>query len=354
MISYKHIFSLLSLGLILASCKKEIVEIPESNTPLFVISGKIGEENINYTAGNDGALFANSISTINGVSYYAGTLTQGDTEIELGMYRGDNDFSNLVIDNVLEMNQMSFASLPAEPLFEMKREYFANESNIKEIKWFVDGEYAGTNTLKIFDPGKYTVCAQVLYTNKYASEICNEIILGYERSNEFELKFSLDADNQLSSWIESTGQVAEIKWYLNDQLVSKATTLSTIAASVFNLLRAEITFANGSKRVRTVMIDGTQSDCSIEDFAKIEQYDNLSWDYKLKLNIKHKGDEYSSLNVDNSTGSVQVNSIHYYGPDPQGNPVYIISGVLDAKVKSKSTNDILSVKLNISWGLGLK
>jgi hypothetical protein len=354
MIGFKHILCSLSLGLLLVSCKKEITEIPESNNPLFVVGGNIGEESVHFTVGDNGALFSNFISTVNGVPYYGGTLTQGDTEIQLGMYRGDNDLENLVLDNIINLDNMDFASLPEAPLFEMKREYFSNESNIKEIKWFVDGEYAGTNTLKIIDPGKYQVCAHILYSNKYTTQVCNDIIVGYRRSNEFELKFSLDANNQLSSWIDSDGQVADVKWYLNDELVSKALGLSALVPTSFNLLKAEITFADGSKRVRTVMVDGTQSGYSIEDFAKNEQYDNLSWDYKLKLNIKHNGNEYSSMNVDNSSGSLQVNSINYYGLDPQGNPVYIISGILNSKVKSKSTNDILSVNLNISWGLSLK
>ncbi|MGV3632201.1 MAG: hypothetical protein ACO1O6_13415 [Bacteroidota bacterium] len=354
MITLKHIPYLLFLGFTLFSCGKEIVEIPETNDPLFVISGHIGKEEINYIAGDNEAVFSNSISTVNGVPYYGGTLTQGSTEIELGMYKGDNDLSQLVLENILNLDNMSFASLPTEPLFEVKREFFANQNNIKEIKWYVDGEYSGTNNLKIFDPGKYTVCAQILYANKYSSEVCNDIIVGYERSNEFKLDFSLGNDNQFSSWVESTGPVSGVKWYLNGLLISEENVLSTVLPVSFHHLKAEITFANGSKRTRSLMVDGTHSDCSIEDFAQQEKYNTLSWDYKLRLNIKHEGNEYSSLNVDNSSSSVHVSSIKYYGVDSKGNPVYLLKGLLNAKVKSKTTNDILDVKLNISWGLGLK
>lgn len=354
MIKFNHICYLLFFTVFLASCNKEIEEIPESNAPLFVLSGQLGEENIEFIAGDNGAVFSNSISTINGVSYYGGTLSQDGTEIELGMYRGNNDLPEFTLNEVLNLNSLQFAVLPTAPLFEMKREYFSNESNIKEIKWYVDGEYAGTNTLKILEPGKYNVCAQILYANKYSSEICNEIIVGYTRKNELSLDFSLDGNNQITSWVETDGEVSGIKWYLNEQLLSEEMTLSTILPAAFNQLRAEITFADGSRRIRNVMVDGTHSECSIEDFAKIEKYDNLSWDYKLRLNIKHNGKEYSSMNVDNSSGSVQVNSIKYYGVDPKGNPVYLLKGVLNAKVKTKTTNDILDVKLNISWGLGLK
>ncbi|MCE3295991.1 MAG: hypothetical protein K0R65_1705 [Crocinitomicaceae bacterium] len=354
MMKLKHISYLLLAGILFTACKKKIVEIPESNSPVFVTTGQLGEDNISIVAGDDDAQFSNSISTINGVSYYSGTLIQGSTEIELGMYKGDNELPQLNIDNITSLSSMGFASLPLGPLFEVKRENFENNSNIKEIKWYVDDVYAGTNSVKIFEPGKYRVCAKILYANKYESEVCNDIIVGYTRSNELELDFSLEGNNQFTSWIESTGTVSHVKWYLNEQLISEETSLSTVLPATFNKLKAEVTFADGSKRVRSVMVDGTHSDCSIEDFARQEQNDNLSWDYKLRLNIKYEGNEYSSMDVDNSESSLKISSIDYFGIDSKGNPVYLVKGLLKSKVKSKATNDILDVNLNISWGLGLK
>lgn len=341
--------------IVLVSCKKEIVEIPESNDPLFQVSGTIGNDSIHYIAGDNDATFSNYASDINGVTFFAGKFTQGDSEIELGLFKGGNDLQDLALNDILQKSAFNFAAQPSGALFEISREDFQNQANIKAIKWYVDGEYSGMSSLKIYDPGQYSICAQITYENKYTTEICNDILVGYERNADFSLEFSINPENRLNSWISvNNTTVSEIKWYLNNQLVSQDEYLSMVLSNTLHQLKAEITFANGSKRTRTVVVDGTQSACSIEDFGKREQLGNLSWDYKLKMSIQDQENSYSSLNVDNEESSLQVTSITYYGLDKKGNPVYIVSGILNSKVKSKTTNEILDVRLNISWGLGLK
>ncbi len=338
------------------SCKKEIVEIPESNSPIFTVEGQIGDDQVNFVVGDDNSVFTSAIEKINGIDFYNGIMVNGLTEIELGLFRGDNDIASVDINKLVSFGNFSFAELSYQPIFEVNKNYFENSSNIKEIKWFVDGIYAGTNSLSIVNPGKYQVCAQINYNNLPVKTVCNEVLVGFTHNANFELKHTLFENNQLQAWIEcpSNTTISKIKWFINDNLVSENLILNANIEDQINSIKAEIEFANGSKRIRTILVDGTKSNGSFEDFAIYENTNVSLWDYKLKLNLKYKGEDFSSINSNNDEGIFKVSSITLLGNDSAGFPVYIFKGVLNAKVESKVTNEILDIYLNISWGLSIK
>ena len=312
--------------LLFNSCKKEIVEIPESNSPVFSVEGTIGEDEVKFVVGDDNSIFTTLTDNYNGINFYKGKLVNGSDEIELGLFKGDNDISAVNINKLVSQGDFNFAELTSEPIFEVNKNYFENSSNIKEIKWFVDGIYAGTNLLSIVNPGKYQVCAQINYNNLPSKTVCNEIIVGFNRNANFELKHTLFENNQLKSWIEgpSNTTISKIKWFINDILVSENLILNANIESQINSIKAEVEFANGAKRIRTILVDGTQSNGSFEDFAIYENLNTNFWDYKLKLNLKYKGEDYSSININNDDAIFNVNSITFLGNDSAGFPVYIL------------------------------
>lgn len=355
MIKLKHIFFLFLIGTTISSCKKEIVEIPPSNEPIFTVTGMIGEDAVSFIVGDDNSTFSTSIEKLNGVDFYSGKISNSETEIEMGIFRGDNDFSQINLDSIISLENIDLASLENVAIFDVKKSHFDNYANIKEIKWFVDGEYSGTNSIKIVNPGKYNVCAHITFNNLTYKEICNEIIVGFKRNTTFNLDYSIQGGNQLSSWIEpSQTAISSVNWYLDDVLISTDTEISTTLPNELKTLKAEITFANGSKRTRSILVDGTGNNMSIQDFAQYENVSNLAWDYNLKLTINHLGEEYTSLFAENKGNKLLVNSIEFYGFDAKNDPVYIVKGTLISKVKSKATNEILDVNLNVSWGLSIK
>lgn len=338
-----------------AACKKKIVEIPDSNEPIFTVSGTIGNDSVNFIVGDDNSVFSSYMSSFNGVDLYSGKLSNENTEIEIGLFAGDNDFQNIKIDSLLNLKNIDLAALVSNTIFEIKKGQFSNQENIKEIKWYLNGEYSGTNYLKIVTPGKYDLCAHITYSNLQTAEVCNEILVGFRRNTSFNLDFNINSNNQLSSWIEPTGvPISSINWYLDDNFIANSLQLNTTLSNEIQVLKAEISFADGSKRTRSVIVDGTHSNLSIEDFAQNENESNLQWDYNLKVVIKHLGDEYNSLFTNNSANKLVVNSITYMGIDANSNPIYIVKGVLTSKLLSKVTNEILDVNLNISWGFCIK
>ncbi|MFN5417154.1 MAG: hypothetical protein ACK5B9_08870 [Flavobacteriia bacterium] len=343
------------LGVIFTSCKKKIVEIPDSNEPIFTVSGTIGSDSVNFIVGDDNSVFSAYMSNYNGVDFYTGKLSNENTEIEIGLFAGDNDFQNIKLDSLLNLKNIDIAELASNTIFEIKKGQFSNQQNIKEIKWFVDGEYRGTNSLKITTPGRYNLCANITYNNLQTAEVCNEILVGFRRNTTFNLDFNINSNNQLSSWVEPSGvPITSINWYLNDNLIANAPQLVTTLSNEIQVLKAEINFSDGSKRTRSVIVDGTNNNLSIADFAQNENESNLQWDYKLKVIIKHLGNEYNSLFVENNESKLIVNNISFMGIDTKGNPVYIVKGLLTSKLLSKDTNEILDVKLNVSWGICIK
>lgn len=353
----KHYIGLiffLSIILGLQSCHKEIVEIPESNNPLFTMSGTIGTSPVNYVVG-DNASFTYSKDLLNGVNFFSGTLKHDDFEMEIGFFDSNADRSTSVSE-ILSLTSLKYAEMPYQSMFYVTKDFFDNRDNIKEIKFYVNGEYLGTNALSINTPGKYQVCAEFLYNDNSTQSICNEVIVGFKKSACFGLQFNFNVQTgTLVSWADaSEGTVASVNWYLEDQLISSAENLTTQLPFGIHHIKAEITFTNGSKRTRSILVDASGQHKSIEDFAINENFTQVKWDYHVKVSYKELNNEYSSIFAENDDSSFKINSISFFDYDASGNPVYILDGTLKTKLISKITNEVKEIDLKISWGLVIK
>lgn len=344
----------LLLGLTLFSCNKEIPEIPESNDPVFKLSGTIGTDSISYNVGDDGAFITTSTEIIHEVPYFSGTLKCGENEIELGVFNGNNETGTVDVADFINAPQFSFARQASEPLFLIDKNFFSNSMLIKEIKWKVNGVYAGTNDLCLYQPGKYDLTAMVTYSNNTTAEVTNEILLGYQKSNAFSLDYSVN-NGQVNCWINSVlGNVSSVKWYVNDELMANASMLYYDFINQSYHIRAEVTFSDGSVKTRNIYLNGANYYYSLQDFAELENQSSFYQDYCINLTIIHNGQEYNSMNVDNSNFKLTVSSFELYDIDTNGKPTYKVTGYIEGKVKSKSTNDIKDVKLNVQWAWSIK
>jgi hypothetical protein len=339
---------------VLLSCKKEIVEIPDSNSPVFKVSGYIGEEQVNFTVGDDNSIFHCDSETLNSIKFFKGVLINNDTQIEIGIFNGQNESSKIDPNLFLSNPFFQLAHLPNNPVFEISKDDLMNNSNIKEVKWYLDGVYSGANKLTIYEPGKYNVCAKIFYFNQGYVEVCNEILVGFKRQNEVKLDFNFE-NNNLTCWVKSfNSPITSIKWFVDGKEFSDNIQLNTVLQSGLHTVAAEIYFLNGLKKTRKIIVDASNLNRSINDFAYFEKMSKFEWDYNLKFNFKSNNIEYTSLVSENETNKFTINSVVYLGEDKDKVPVYIFKGILNSKVKSKSTNEILDVNLSISWGLGLK
>ena len=349
--THLYVTALLFVFAIAAGCKKEVQNLPPSNDPVFRVSGTFGTEAVQVTAGQDGAYMNTWVDNVKGVNCYKGKLCDSDFEIELGIYAGDIDIAGFAPAHITNATQFQWACLSSEPLVRLSKDSLTNSSLIDNIKWFIDGVQAGVNDLNIYRPGKYEICALVKFTDQTQSNVCNELIVGYEKNAAFRIQHFLGQNSVLKSWVEvEAGEIASVKWISDGEYIGEGQNLGTILNQEQHIIEAEVAFTNGTKRNRSILIDGSLSGKYIDDFARLERNNIINWDYKAILKIRKNGVDYSSLNAQNDTQSITISSISYFGKNTVGHPVYILKGKLKANVKSLS-NMVIPVDLDISFGI---
>lgn len=341
--------------MVLFSCKKELEEIPESNSPIFYVSGTIGANTIDVKVDESTANFESNTEDVNGVRFFNGTLISSDFELEIGLFDGNLDQSSLSLNDLKNLPQLSFMQASSADLFYANKYYFNNPQFISCIEWFVNDSYYSTNTIAINQAGRYTICAKVTYLDQSQNTICNDVILGYKKNAVFSLEYELEPNNNLYAWIYEDNQtVSSISWFIDGQYECDCLYLNKQIDNQVHEIKAEISFQNGTKRTRTILVDGDNDEKSIIDFAFLENLSDLKNDYKAKIKYKEGGIVYSSDVVANTGGKFELKEISYVGKDANANDVYCVKGNVQASVKSLTNNETKSINLDVSWGLILK
>lgn len=340
--------------LIAGSCQKEIIPPPGSTSPVFKAEGTLGGENVVLHAGDDDVLMSTESMMSNGVAFYQGVLGNSNIKLEMGIFAGDVDLQNPVLPDFGAINEIRYAATATSPLLRIVKDSFPNRELINQIQWEVNGEMKGLNVLEIYEPGKYQVCAHVTFANYSQQTICNEIIVGFKTSADFELNFFLGQDLTLKSWIKTFGStVQSVQWYNDEVPVGNADELNIGLSSGSHFIRAEVLFTNGVKRSKTVLIDGTLAGNNIHDFTKPGLAPLFLWDYTAKVKVTKNGVNYYSHNTPNSGNKITVDKITFYGLNDDGDPVYILNGAIDVNVKSAS-GYVLPLHMNVSFGFAVK
>jgi len=89
----KSISLIAGIGIILlTSCTKNKIEIPESNDPVFTLEGTFEGDSISLIAGDNNAFMHTMTYNENGVNLYSGQITDGNFSVKLGVYDGYLDF----------------------------------------------------------------------------------------------------------------------------------------------------------------------------------------------------------------------------------------------------------------------
>ena len=342
-------------SLILQSCSKDQLNIHEETDPVFTIDGMFGGSPISMAAGDNGAYMYTSTNEVNGVNLYGGYITDGNTTIEIGLFDGALDLPNHIpqvdISNITPM----FAALQDQPLAELSKYIFSNQSYISEIEWFSNGQLIGVNNVEINQPGIYEVCAHITYLDQTNEILCNELILGYERSGNFEIQFSaisgyVDAGIQL---VAGSSVPTEVVWYLDSNYISNVNNLNVALPNGSHILTAEVTFANGAKKRKSCIINSIDQTKNVEDFTAFELQNNSAYkqDYRVLIKITRNGNEYYSNDVDNTSSTVEINDISYFGKNDAGNDVYKISATIDAKVKETAMSKYVPISFSTVFGI---
>jgi hypothetical protein len=345
----------LVLTLFFTSCKKELVEIPESNQPVFSINGSIGEENIKIEVDENLANFKSSYDIIEGVKFFKGTLTHSDFELEIGLFDGNIDKSSLTLQDLSKISELAVLENSTEQLFYVNKYYFNNPEYISKIEWYVNSVFYSENSISINTPGKYAICAKIYFEDQTNKIVCNDVILGYHKNAVFSLEHSLDQTNKLNAWIyQSNVPVSSVDWYIDGVFECTCIQLEKVIDANLHEVKAVINFQNGVKRTRTILVDGNESKRSIIDFAFLENLSDRKSDYKVKVKFKKNGDIFQSDIIENNVNKFVLEEIKYIGLDENSNNVYSLKGRLIVNLYCTSNGENKLLDLKVAWGIVIK
>ena len=351
----KYLFGLVLL-LTIVSCKKDLIEDPKPDeTPVFKIDGMIGSEAFSATAGDDGFLMSTFIDEFNNVDVFTGKISNENLSFELGFFNGDIDMEQASMTDAIAQGIL-FANQPQVPLLTITKDQLPNSSLINSINWYVDGVNVSQNTVSFLEPGKFNVGAKVNFYDGTSATIYNDVIVGYNRNVNCQLRHFLGQNGHLQAWVDEYSQdISSVKWYLDEVLVSNDIKLDTTVDGYGHKVEAEITFVNGAKRTRTVWVDGSLNGKFIDDFASFEANStNVQWDFKTKLTFKKDGKTYTTLACNNQLSEFEVLDFTYYSTSSQGKPIYKILATIDCFVKDISTNEVLPLDATITFAVEFK
>lgn len=340
-------------ALLITSCKKHTVEIPQSNDPVFRADGSFDGEAFSLVAGDDSAYMYTMLLEDNGVDLFTGKLSNGNFSIELGVYNGLVDFpTHQIISEFPEVFNFSFSS--SVPLLILNREMFANADLINEVIWYVDGDLAGINMVEINEPGVYQVTAIITFADSSINTLSSELIVGYERHADFQIKHYLNQNGVLSAWIDAPSVPTEkVEWYLNDSLISSLSNMGAILDHVNYNLRADVYFENRVVRSKSMIIDGSLSGKFIDDLSIFEM--NIltlqNQDFNIRLKVDKDNEIYSSACANNSSNNVQITTIDYFGNNAEGQDVYKIGVHIVANLATHLGGDVHQIDFDTVFGV---
>lgn len=347
---------LLLITNIVTSCKKEVIEDPlPVQDPVFYATGSVGDESFSAEAGNDNFYMETYGKVVRGVNFYAGKLSDNNFELEIGIYNGNLDYANIpASDGIPDM--LNFAMMPTEPLAILSKDLLPNYMFIERIIWSLNGEYAGVDNVSITNPGKYNVCAAVKFVDGTEANLCNEMILGYTKHATGQIRHFLSQSGNLQVWVEADQvAISSVKWFIDGVFEADIMKLQKSIDANNHKITAEITFVNGVKRIKSILIDGSLSGKFIDDFSVFEVGSNLvNWDYNAQITLIKDGKEYTSILAPNESAEVEITDAVLYGKNSAGNLVYKISGNISCFLKEMGSGKIVPFNCTTTFGVEIK
>lgn len=341
--------------LALVGCQKE--EFPneqQPSTPIFEVHGTIGNDALDIVAGDNNAFMYTSTKIKNGVRVFTGELSDGETSVEFGLFDGNIDIPNSTPEIAIQNTVLKFARRFNDPLALLRMEDIVPNGNGTHVDWYVNGSFAGSGQISIYEPGKYDICAHVTFLTGQTEQLCDEIILGYERNANCNINLDL-SQNYIDAELNATGAaIQSAEWFLNDTLVSAGIDLVyPYTYGTGNKLTARVIFDNGVVREKSCFIDGTDPTQWISDFSVFEYGSTPAvdpQDYQGRLIIKKDGKTFRSIEAENQGSTITLLSLEPYENNANGNQTYKAVLQVEAIVMEMSTEKMLPVIFTTTIG----
>lgn len=323
-------------------------ELVESNDPVFMVKGKIGQEDIKIVAGDDNQYMYTGFSERNGVDLFYGDISNENSSFKLSIHDGNLDNEHLEL--ITNKPQFRFTRNAVQPTFQYAIDSFANSVKIAAIDWYVDGDYYSSNSITLYDHGLFNICAEVTYEDGEVAKLCNDVILGYEKHAIGQPVHIVGSTGRLRVFNNTVYPIDNVEWYINGTLFSDAVELSTSAFTGRVPITVIVKYSNGVERTKSIIVDFDLEGKFIQDFSFAENTNPLNNDYSIDLRFNINGETWISNIPENDSTFIDINKYMKYKNNVDGIPVSIAEGVINCKLKRLSDGMIRDAELEMTFG----
>lgn len=349
----KILHSVLFLSFLLllqTSCKKDVLpEIPLPNDPVFSVDGEIDGNAFELIAGINNATMTDEVILRNGVNYFEGKLATSNEFVGFSIAEGLLDQPNA------KWSLNDVASLPILPTYETPLHSinvfsFSNSQVITNIQWTVNGEQQTDETIAFQSPGVYEVCGTFSFLGGGSVTLCNDLIIGFERTAEIEVSHQLLGPSEFQfSLFNSEGNVTDIAWYVNDSLFSTQASPILNASAEHNIIRCEVRLDNGVVRQREIYVHRFEESNYVQDFGSFEKVVDLVFDYHATLEFELDFGKYNAVPFADDN-AIEITEIKLY--DSQSNKdVYLVKARFNGQVMNMDTEQLVDAQINLNFAL---
>lgn len=342
--------------LLLSSCSKDVIEpLPEENSPVFNVSGQINGQQVSLLAGESGAFMNTSTTLRNNVKHFNGSLENTQTSFSISFSEGMLDIPSFN-SNIEDFESFEIAPYTfGEPLATYSIDNFPNKQYIYSIQWTVNGEVQSGGTLKIYEPGKFNICASITYTDGTEGYSCNEVLIGYQKNVNSVLRHMITQNYNTIAYLDSPNEaISSIDWSINDNIVATSNS-ENYKTDSFNLeqfrLGAKVTFQNGVERKKEIFVNTQNANNYIGDFSILENQSTLKWDHSATVIVRHNEKEYRAIQNSSNTAAITINDVVSFNNNSSGDKVSIFKGTLNCSFIDLSTEEVVDGEFEFSFGV---
>lgn len=356
MITLNKYLSFLLAILLMSSCTKDEIEpLPEENSPIFNVSGHIDGQAISINAGESGAFMNTSTTLRNNVKQFKGSLENAQTGFSITFSDGMLDIPSFNSD-IEDFETFEIAPYTyGEPLATYSIDNFSNSQYIYNIEWIVNGEVQTGNTLEIYEPGRFNICASITYIDGSEGYSCNEALVGYQKNVSSVLRHMVTQNFNAIAYLDSPNEaIASIDWTINDSVVATSGS-ENYKTELLNLnqyrLGANVTFQNGVKREKEIFVNTLNANNYIGDFSILENQSTLKWDHSATVIVRINEKEYRAIQNNSNTATININDVVSFSNNSSGDQVSIFKGTLTCSFIDLSTEEVVDGEFEFSFGV---
>lgn len=350
----KHLF-LYALLIVVFACRKDLPQLPLSETPIFFTEMSGPVLNINLRAGLNHVSFSEETVVENQVKVYSGILQKTDTLFRVNFFPGEI-FKTLNANEFMGITEFVPVSLTSNTLAQLMVSALTS-SQFDNVNYTIN-QSEMTDAITIQSPGIYTIGVSA-QRNGLNYESATVAVLGYENPYKFELLGNLNTGGPgiiIEGQIQNLSHTIEkIEWTCGSNTqTTTGTQVQFPTGGANNLLVAKITFEGGVVRTRTVGL-GLENAPKIEDVVYLlENSSDMSFSNKIEIILETNGQIYSTrFATDFAQGAPVLNILNKsFYTDPVTNQKAILvhaSGLI--YVKNEQNDEIIPVQMNIQIGL---